>query len=106
MEAAASLKAAAGKSIVLSGTNDLAISNSIAINQELGNYGSTLDLENPSLAYCGDDAATAQLVADMNAGEVSTLITLECNPSYDLPNAEEFNSGLAKVKLQLAWRHL
>ena len=103
MEAAASLKAAAGKSIVLSGTNDLAIQTLVAaINQELGNYGSTLDLENPSLAYRGDDAATAQLVADMNAGEVSTLITLDCNPSYDLPNAEEFNSGLAKVKTSVS----
>ena len=38
----------------------------------------------------------------MNAGKVSTLITLDCNPSYDLPNAEEFNLGLSKVKTSVS----
>jgi molybdopterin-containing oxidoreductase family iron-sulfur binding subunit len=102
-EAAKSLKGARGKSIVIAGTNDLATQTLVAaLNQALGNYGSTLDLENPSLAFRGDDAATAQLVADMNAGKVNTLITLDCNPSYDLPNADEFNSGLAKVKTSVS----
>ena len=98
-DAAKSLKGARGKSIVLASSNDQATQTLVAaINQSLGNYGFTLNLENPSLAYRGDDEATAQLVADMNAGKVNTLITLDCNPSYDLPNADEFNSGIAKVK--------
>ena len=103
-DAAKSLLGARGMSIVLAGTNDLATQTLVAaINQSLGNYGSTLDLENPTLAYRGDDAAATQLVADMNAGKVSTLITLDCNPSYDLPNADEFNSGLAKVKTSVSF---
>ena len=102
-EAAKSLNGARGKSIVLAASNDEATQTLVAaVNQALGNYGSTLDLENPSLAFRGDDAATAQLVADMNAGKVSTLITLDCNPSYDLPNADEFNTGLAKVKTSVS----
>ncbi|MBI49596.1 MAG: hypothetical protein CL850_04845, partial [Crocinitomicaceae bacterium] len=102
-EAANSLNGARGKSIVLAAANDEATQTLVAaVNQALGNYGSTLDLENPSLAFRGDDAATAQLVTDMNAGKVSTLITLDCNPSYDLPNADDFNAGLAKVKTSVS----
>ena len=102
-EAANSLNGARGKSIVLAAANDEATQTLVAaVNQVLGNYGSTLDLENPSLAFRGDDAATAQLVADMNAGKVDTLITLDCNPSYDLPNADEFNTGIAKVKTSIS----
>ena len=97
--AAAALKAASGRSIIVAGSNDDDIQTIVAaINQKLGNYGSTIDLSNPSLAYQGDDAAVASLVADMNAGKVSTLIIHGCNPAYDLPNAGEFISGLAKVK--------
>ena len=102
-EAAKSLVRARGKSIVLAASNDEATQTLVAaVNQTLGNYGSTIDLENPSLAFRGDDAATAQLVVDMNAGKVSTLITIDCNPSYDLPNADEFNTGLAKVKTSVS----
>lgn len=97
--AASALKAASGRSIVVAGSNDGDIQTIVAaINQKLGNYGSTIDLSNPSLAYQGDDAAVASLVADMNAGKVSTLIIHGCNPAYDLPNAGEFILGLAKVK--------
>ena len=102
-EAAKSLNGARGKSIVLAASNDEATQTLVAaVNQALGNYGSTIDLDNPSLAFRGDDAATAQLVDDMNAGKVSTLITLDCNPSYDLPNADEFNIGLSKVKTSVS----
>jgi molybdopterin-containing oxidoreductase family iron-sulfur binding subunit len=97
--AAKSLLSAKGKSLVLAGSNDRSTQNIVtAINQALGNYGSTLDLESPSLAYRGDDDSVRQLLSDMNSGKVSTLITYSCNPSYDLPNAAEFNTGLAKVK--------
>ena len=102
-EAAKSLIESRGKSIVLAGSNDLDTQMLVAaINQVLGNYGTTLDLTNPSLAYQGDDSAVAQLVADMNIGKVSTLITLDCNPAYDLPNASEFISGMSKVKTSVS----
>ena len=102
-EAAKSLIENRGKSIVLAGSNDLNTQLLVAaINQSLSNYGTTLDLTNPSLAYQGDDSAVAQLVADMNAGKVSTLITLNCNPAYDLPNASEFISGMSKVKTSVS----
>ena len=94
-----SLKSSRGKSLVVAGSNDLATQTIVAaINQQLGNYGSTIDLERPSMAYRGDDAAVSNLVKDMNSGKISTLITYGCNPSYDLPNAAAFNTGLAKVK--------
>ena len=96
--AAKSLSKAKGKSLVVAGSNNLSTQTLVAaINQLLGNYGTTIDLERPSLAYHGDEAASAQLVADMNAGKISTLITFGCNPSYDMPNAAAFNAGLAQV---------
>lgn len=97
--AAKSLNSSKGKSLVVAGSNDLATQTIVAaINQQLGNYGSTIDLERPSMAYRGDDASVSDLVKDMNSGKISTLITYGCNPSYDLPNAVAFNTGLAKVK--------
>ena len=97
--AAKSLKASKGKSIVLAGANDYATQTIVAsINQELENYGKTIDLENPLNACKGDDVAVAKLIADMNSGKIATLITYGCNPSYDLPNAVEFNSGIERVK--------
>ena len=50
--------------------------------------------------FQGDQAAFQQLLKDMNAGKVSTLIVSDCNPAYDAVNAEEFIAGLAKVKNQ------
>jgi molybdopterin-containing oxidoreductase family iron-sulfur binding subunit len=97
--AAKALSGSKGKSLVIAGTNDIATQTLVAaINQLLGNYGNTIDLERPSQAYRGDEAAAAQLVDDMNSGKISTLITYGCNPSYDMPNADGFNAGLAKVK--------
>ena len=59
-EAANSLNGARGKSIVLAAAKDEATQTLVAaVNQVLGNYGTTLDLENPSHAFRGDDAATA-----------------------------------------------
>ena len=56
--AAKSLNSSKGKSLVVAGSNDLATQTIVAaINQQLGNYGSTIDLERPSMAYRGDDAS-------------------------------------------------
>tara|TARA_B110000444_G_scaffold250285_1_gene276460 strand:- start:1688 stop:4831 length:3144 start_codon:yes stop_codon:yes gene_type:complete len=97
--AAVALKAARGKSLVIAGSNDLALQTIVtAINQNLSNYGSTIDLERPSLAQRGSDSDVAKLIQDMNEGSIETLIIYGCNPSYDLANAVGFNSGLSKVK--------
>ena len=78
--AANALSGSKGESLLIAGTNDLSTQTIVAaINQLLGNYGTTIDLERPSQAYRGDESAAAQLIADMNSGKVSTLITYGCN---------------------------
>ena len=43
------------------------------------------------------NAQLASLVADMNAGRVNTLVTIDCNPVYDAPGELGFASAFAKV---------
>ncbi|AWH83985.1 quinol:cytochrome C oxidoreductase [Flavobacterium album] len=51
----------------------------------------------------GDAKAVAQLVNDMKAGSVHTLIMSGVNPVYTLPNSADFAEGLKKVKLSVAF---
>lgn len=97
-QAAKSLQKTKGQSIVLAGSNDIATQTIVAsINQALGNYGETINLDKPSRSFQGNDNNVADLIADMNAGKLSVLVTYGCNPSYDLPNAAAFNEGMKKV---------
>lgn len=56
-----------------------------------------------SLMRSGKDEAVTQLVKDMNAGSVGVLITSNVNPLYTLANAAEFEAGLQKVTLSVAF---
>ncbi|MBK8228565.1 MAG: TAT-variant-translocated molybdopterin oxidoreductase [Flavobacteriales bacterium] len=92
-----------GKSLVVCGSNDEGTQMLVnSINSMLGNYGSTIDLDNHTWFFQGDDAAVAQLVKDMNAGTVGALIMVGVNPAYSLPNAAEFKNGLEKVGLSVS----
>jgi len=95
---AAQLKSNRGASLVVSGSNDPNVQLIVnAINQSLGNYGTTIDINRPLSLFQGNDAAMTALVAEMNQGAVGALIVLGCNPSYDWIDADSFNTGLAKV---------
>jgi Fe-S-cluster-containing dehydrogenase component len=67
------------------------------INHRLGAYGTTLDLRKPSHQKLGDDDALAQLLKDMEAGSVKTLIVWGVNPVYDLPQGAKFKEAMGKV---------
>lgn len=100
---AADLKAARGRSLVVSGSNDVAIQTLVAaINQSLGNVGNSVDLTNPSLVRQGDDARLLRLVNDMNAGGVGAVIFYNANPAYDHPLAEKVKTGIAKVPVSIS----
>ena len=102
--AAEALWSARGKSLVLSGSNNEGVQVLVnSINNMLGNYGSTIDLDGHTYLWQGDDAAVAQLVKDMNAGSVGALLIAGVNPAYSLPNAAEFKTGLGKVGLSVSF---
>ncbi|QIL75641.1 TAT-variant-translocated molybdopterin oxidoreductase [Hymenobacter sp. HDW8] len=102
-KAAAELKANRGRSLVVAGSNDLAIQTLVAaINQSLGNVGAAIDTANPSMVRQGDDARMLRLVNEMNAGSVGAVIFYHANPVYDHPLAAKVKSGIAKVPLSIS----
>ncbi len=74
-----------------------------AINATLGNVGSTVLHSEPGEARPEDQLASiGQLVADMRAGKVDTLLILEGNPAYDAPADLDFaETMLAQVKTRI-----
>lgn len=99
---AAELWAARGKSLVVCGSNDAAVQQLVnAINQLLGNYGSTIDMAAPVYLRQGKDAAMESLVADMNAGKIGAVIAYGVNPAYDYYKAASFASGMKKVDVSV-----
>jgi molybdopterin-containing oxidoreductase family iron-sulfur binding subunit len=92
-----------GESLVVTGRNDVAIQLVVnGLNDLLGNVGSTVDIARPSLQRQGDDAAVAELIEEMNRGEVHVLILHGVNPAYDHPDAARFMRGLKKVALSVS----
>jgi molybdopterin-containing oxidoreductase family iron-sulfur binding subunit len=92
-----------GESLVVAGCNDTATQLVVlTINRLLGNVGKTLDVDRPSLQRQGDDAAVADLAAEMEAGNVHTVILHGVNPVYDYLDGARFAAALSKVPLSIS----
>ncbi|MGH2901330.1 MAG: TAT-variant-translocated molybdopterin oxidoreductase, partial [Solirubrobacteraceae bacterium] len=92
-----------GESLVVSGSNDVATQVVVhALNRLLDNIGKTVDIDRTSLQRQGDDAAMADLVAQMQRGEVHALILHGVNPGYDYLDGKGFLAALAKVPLSVS----
>ena len=100
IKAAQQLKAAGSKGVLVSGIQDknaqLLV---LAINQVLGSEAFT------GVRYIrkGSNEQVAQLIQDMNAGNVHTLIMSGVNPVYTLANSKAFEAGLKKVNLSVSF---
>ena len=102
MKAAQQLKAAGTKGLLVSGIQDknaqLLV---LAINQALASE--AFSTAGTRQIRKGSNEKVAQLIKDMNAGTVHTLIMNGVNPVYTLANSAAFVSGLKKVKLSVAF---
>lgn len=97
---AESLWNARGKSVVISGSNDVNVQMVInSINHLLDNYGNTLDLNRPILTQPSIDSDMDQLIDEMNGNSVGGILMWNCNPVYDYHNPEAFTAGLKKMKV-------
>jgi len=104
MVAANELKAAKGKALVVAGSNDVATQILVnAINSALGSYGTTIDLDNYSHQYAGNDKEFVDFVGELKAGEVDAVFFLNANPVYDHYNSKEISDALAKVRLKVSF---
>ncbi|MCW5979695.1 MAG: 4Fe-4S dicluster domain-containing protein [Bryobacteraceae bacterium] len=95
---------ARGDSLVVCGAQDAdaqAVCN--FINQTLGNYGITLDIEEPSHQLQGSDRELATLIQELDQGRVSVLFIVGVNPLYDLSGSERLEELLRKVPLVVSF---
>ncbi|MEQ1675751.1 MAG: TAT-variant-translocated molybdopterin oxidoreductase [Chitinophagaceae bacterium] len=102
--AAAALKAANGEALVVCGSNDKNVQVIVnAINNAIGAYGKTIDWSKPVNYRQGIDSDFNQLLADMEAGTVGTLMIHGANPVYTHYDADRFKKALDKVKVKVSF---
>ncbi|WP_250630942.1 TAT-variant-translocated molybdopterin oxidoreductase [Rhodoflexus caldus] len=103
LEAAADkLWSTKGKSLVVSGSNDVNVQLMVnAINEMLESYGSTIDTAVPSFQKRGNDAEMAAFVKEVESGAVQAVIFLNANPVYDHPMGVSLEAALKGKKVQL-----
>ncbi|GEP49632.1 quinol:cytochrome C oxidoreductase [Flavobacterium noncentrifugens] len=101
-KAAQQLKAAGSKGVLVSGIQDknaqlLVLAINQALQSEAFSTAGTRQIRK------GSNQQVAQLIADVQAGKVGTLIMSGVNPVYTLPNGEAFKSALKNVKTSVAF---
>ncbi len=95
-----------GKSLVVSGSNNTGEQILVnAINDLLGNYGTTLDFNHASLQRQGSDRAISTLIGRINSGKVPSAVIIldDANPAFDLPSSVKFAEAMSKVKLKISF---
>lgn len=91
------------KSLVVSGSNDLELQQLVVeINEMLGSYGTTIDMNTPSYQRQGDDAKMSAFVKDVESGNVKAVIFYNANPVYDHPQGASLAKNLGKVELKIS----
>ena len=92
-----------GKSLVVTDSEDLAVQGAVAfINEQLGNYGKTLDLNSHLQSNLADSAAIAGLLADVKSGAVTGLILVGVNPAYDSATPGAWAEAIKKATVSIA----
>lgn len=92
-----------GKSVVVSGSNDKAVQVVVnAINNLLGNYGSTILPGLPVNYRQGNDEAMAAFIAEAEGGKVDGVIFYNCNPVYDHPMGEKLEKAIKAMALSVS----
>ena len=99
-ELAARLWNARGKSLVVCGLASLKAQKLCAYsNHLLGNYGTALDLDRPSLQRQGSDKAMSGLLQEIADGQVAALFVHGLNPAADLPLDKQALEALRRIPL-------
>ena len=104
-EAIKSLKSSKGESLVVSGSNNKTVQLlTNKLNNKLGAYGVTIDLNEKIELFKSEDAKMNKFVSDVIAGKGGDVV-LFCgvNPVYTLPNGQAFGKALSSVKLSVSF---
>lgn len=101
---AADLRGARGRSVVIAGPNQAPEVHALAlaINSALGNIGKTVVPTEPVEATPADSLQSLKnLVSDMNAGRVETVVIIDSNPVYTAPVDLKFLDAFKKVPVRI-----
>lgn len=97
---AESLIASKGRSVVVSGTNNVEIQIIVnGINSLLDNYKDCIDLNNYLNIAAGIDSKAEALVSDLNSDKVKALLMYNINPIYDYPSPDKFRSAIKNTQM-------
>jgi Fe-S-cluster-containing dehydrogenase component len=89
-----------GRSIVVSGTNNLEIQVIVnGINSLLGSYSNCIDLNNYLNIVSGIDSKAEGFVNDLNNGKIKALLMYNVNPVYDYPDCQKILNGIKNTVL-------
>ncbi len=98
------LQNARGRSLVVSGSNDVAVQTIVnAINSQLGSYGATIDLDNVSAQYKGNDSDFAAFLQQAASGNVGVAFFLNVNPAYDYFDHEAVKNAIGKIAMKVSF---
>ena len=98
------LLANTGESIVICDSNDANTQVLVnAINQELGNYNKTINIDQKINLFQAKDDQVMDLVDEIKNGSVDALIVYGSNPIYSLPNVSELSEALKNIPLSISF---
>ena len=90
-------------SLVVSGSQDLNAQILInAINYELDNFNSSINLENPLLNHQAIDEDMDQLISDLKSGQIKGLICYQTNPVFNHPEGDKITKAIESLPFSLS----
>ncbi|GAB3687818.1 TAT-variant-translocated molybdopterin oxidoreductase [Spirosoma flavus] len=103
-KAATDLANSRGKALVVSGSNDPNVQIVVnALNNLLGSYGVTIDLNSPVNYRQGNDQKMNAFIDEAKSGRVGAALFFASNPVYDHPRGSELAEALPKIQLSISF---
>ena len=97
-----SIKKSGKKAVVISGLDDVDSQEIVLMINELIKS-DAFNIKSPKLIFQGSDKDILNTIDELKSGKISGLITAGVNPSYSLPNADEFSELLNKLEFSLCF---
>ncbi|MFN8061318.1 MAG: TAT-variant-translocated molybdopterin oxidoreductase [Vicinamibacterales bacterium] len=90
--------------LVVCGSQDVAAQTLCnVINQTIGAYGHTVDIEHPSYQRAGSDRDLERLVGELENGAVAALFVAAVNPVYELPGGQALAAAVKRAPLVVSF---
>lgn len=101
---ASDLLNAKGKSLVISGTNNFQIQLIVnAINNLLGNYGHTIDLNTSVNLKQGNESDMMDAIKTLRSGKAKGIIFYNVNPAYDCTHKNKFVKAIKNLPFKVSF---